>query len=55
MLVAYGPDGRPALAEETPQAQLQLWSHERLLYCPNCRGVVHMRGGAEKRTRSRCC
>ena len=48
MLVAYGPDGRPAIAEETPQ--LQLWSHERLLYCPNCRGVVHVRGGAEKRT-----
>ena len=50
MLVAYGPDGRPAIAEETPHAQLQLWSHERLLYCPNCRGVVHVRGGAEKRT-----
>ncbi len=50
MLVAYGPDGRPAIAEETPQAQLQLWSRERLLYCPNCRGIVHVRGGAEKRT-----
>jgi Competence protein CoiA-like family len=50
MLVAYGPEGRPAIAEETPQAQLQSWSHERLLYCPNCRGVVHVRGGAEKRT-----
>lgn len=50
MLVAYGPDGRPAIAEETPLAQLQSWSHDRLLYCPNCRGIVHVRGGAEKRT-----
>ena len=50
MLVAYGPDGRPAIAEETPIAQLQDWSRERLLYCPNCRGAVHVRGGAEKRT-----
>ncbi|HEV2662095.1 MAG TPA: competence protein CoiA family protein [Ktedonobacteraceae bacterium] len=50
MLVAYGPDGRPAIAEETPQTQLQSWSRERLLYCPNCRGIVHVRGGAEKRT-----
>ena len=50
MLVAYGPDGRPAIAEETPLEQLQGWSHERLLYCPNCRGIVHVRGGAEKRT-----
>jgi Competence protein CoiA-like family len=50
MLVAYGPDGRPAIAEETPIEQLQSWSHERLLYCPNCRGIVHVRGGAEKRT-----
>jgi hypothetical protein len=50
MLVAYGPDGRPAIAEETPLTQLQSWSHDRLLYCPNCRGIVHVRGGAEKRT-----
>lgn len=50
MLVAYGPDGRPAIAEETPIAQLQNWSRDRLLYCPNCRGIVHVRGGAEKRT-----
>ena len=50
MLVAYGPDGRPAIAEETPLAQLQSWSRDRLLYCPNCRGIVHVRGGAEKRT-----
>ena len=50
MLVAYGPDGRPAIAEETPLAQLQSWSLDRLLYCPNCRGIVHVRGGAEKRT-----
>ncbi len=50
MLVAYGPDGRLALAEETPQEQLQSWSRERLLHCPNCRGIVHVRGGAQKRT-----
>lgn len=50
MLVAYGPDGRPAIAEETPLEQLQSWSRGRLLYCPNCRGTVHVRGGAEKRT-----
>lgn len=50
MLVAYGPDGRPAIAEEVPIEQLQGWSRERLLYCPNCRGAVHVRGGAEKRT-----
>jgi hypothetical protein len=49
MLVAYGPDGRPALAEETPQEQLQSWSRARLLHCPNCKGIVHVRGGAEKR------
>jgi hypothetical protein len=50
MLVAYGPDGQPVVAEETPLEQLQQWSRERQLYCPNCRGIVHLRGGAEKRT-----
>lgn len=50
MLVAYGPDGRPAIAEEALIAQLQDWSRDRLLYCPNCRGIVHVRGGGEKRT-----
>jgi hypothetical protein len=50
MLVAYGPEGRPVVAEEVPLAQLQHWSREHLLYCPNCRGVVHVRGGPEKRT-----
>jgi hypothetical protein len=50
MLVAYGPDHRPVVAEETPLEQLQHWSREHLLYCPNCRGSVHVRGGAEKRT-----
>jgi hypothetical protein len=50
MLVAYGPDGRLTIAEETPIEQLQSWSRNRLLYCPNCRGIVHVRGGAEKRT-----
>jgi hypothetical protein len=50
MLVAYGPDGHPVVAEEAPLEQLQRWSQERVLYCPNCRGAVHMRGGPEKRT-----
>ncbi|GER86065.1 hypothetical protein KDW_02270 [Dictyobacter vulcani] len=50
MLVAYGPDQRPIIAEETPIGQLQQWSRERQLHCPNCRGIVHVRGGAEKRT-----
>ena len=49
MLVAYGPDGRSIVANETPLEELQQWSHERLLYCPNCRGVLHVRGGPEKR------
>lgn len=48
MLVAYGPDGRPVVAEETPVEQLQQWSRERTLYCPNCRGLLHVRGGPEK-------
>jgi hypothetical protein len=50
MLVAYGPEGSPVVAEETPLEQLQRWSQERVLYCPNCRGLVHVRGGPEKRT-----
>ncbi|HVB21014.1 MAG TPA: competence protein CoiA family protein [Ktedonobacteraceae bacterium] len=50
MLVAYGPDGHPVIAEEAALEQLQRWSRERSLYCPNCRGVVHVRGGQEKRT-----
>src|SRR5438445_13731928 len=50
MLVAYGPNGVPVIAEETPLAQLQQWSHERALHCPNCRGIVHVRGGPDKRT-----
>lgn len=49
MLVAYGPDGRLVVAEETPLEQLQRWSHERALHCPNCRGVVFVRGGPGKR------
>ena len=48
MLVAYGPDGRPVVAEETPLAQLQQWSREHALHCPNCRGIVHVRGGPDK-------
>ncbi len=50
MLVAYDPDGQPVVAEETLLEQLQRWSHEHLLHCPNCRGAVHVRGGREKRT-----
>ena len=49
MLVAYGPGGHPVVAEETPLEQLQQWSRERALRCPNCRGVVHLRGGPGKR------
>jgi hypothetical protein len=49
MLVAYGPGGRPVIAEETPLAQLQQWSHQRMLHCPNCREAVHVRGGPGKR------
>jgi len=50
MLVAYGPDGRSVIADDTPLEDLLRWSRERVLYCPNCRGIVHVRGGAEKRT-----
>ena len=50
MLVAYGPDNRLVVAEETSLAQLHDWSHGRALYCPNCRGFVHVRGGPDKRT-----
>src|SRR5437588_6099468 len=50
MLVAYGPNNHPNIAEEIRLEQLQHWSRERGLYCPGCRGVVHVRGGAEKRT-----
>jgi Competence protein CoiA-like family len=50
MLVAYGPEGQPVVAEEVRLAQLKDWSQRDMLYCPNCRGVVHVRGGPEKRT-----
>ena len=50
MVVAYGPDGQPVIAEETSLEQLQRWSRARTLYCPNCRGIVHVRGRPEKRT-----
>ncbi|WP_201387690.1 competence protein CoiA [Ktedonobacter sp. SOSP1-52] len=49
MLVAYGPEGQTVVASETPLEQLQEWSRDRLLQCPNCRGVVHLRGGGAKR------
>ncbi len=50
MLVAYGPEGQPVVAEGMHLAQLKDWSQRNQLYCPNCRGVVHVRGGPEKRT-----
>ena len=50
MLVAHGPDNSPIIAEETALERLQGWSHERALRCPNCRGIVHLRGGPAKRT-----
>ncbi len=49
MLVAYGPDGKAIVAEETSPEQLLTWSHEQQLHCPNCRGIVHVRGGPSKR------
>lgn len=49
MLVAYGPADQPIVAEEVPLEQLQRWSHEQQLRCPNCRGTVHVRGGPSKR------
>jgi competence CoiA-like predicted nuclease len=52
MLVAYGPEERPVVAEELPLEQLQSWSSEQQLHCPNCRGVVHVRGGPGKRMQS---
>lgn len=50
MLVAYGPEGQTVVASETPLEQLQVWSREHMLHCPNCRGVVHLRGGGTRRT-----
>lgn len=50
MLVAYGPEGQPVVAEEMPLDRLRIWSHDHALHCPNCRGSVHVRGGPDKRT-----
>jgi hypothetical protein len=50
MLVAYGPEGQAVIAGETPPEQIQFWSRDHQLHCPNCRATVHVRGGAEKRT-----
>jgi len=50
MLVAYGPDGHPLVAEDSSLELLQKWSREQVLHCPNCRGIVHVRGGPDKRT-----
>lgn len=49
MLVAYGPTGHPVLAEETALEQLLSLSREQQLHCPDCRGVLHVRGGPGKR------
>lgn len=49
MLVAYGPEGQPVVAEEAPLEQLMDWSREQALHCPNCRSIVHVRGGPSKR------
>lgn len=49
MLVAYGPEGQPVIAEEAPLEQLLAWSRDQQLHCPNCRGTVHVRGGPSKR------
>lgn len=49
MLIAYGPEDQPVVADEVPLEQLQRWSHEQRLHCPNCRGLVHVRGGPSKR------
>ncbi len=49
MLVAYGPEEQPVVAEEMPLEQLQQMSHDQQLRCPNCRGIVHVRGGPSKR------
>src|SRR5438067_13425576 len=48
MLVAYGPEGQPIVADGLHLAQLKDWSQRDLLYSPNCRGIVHVRGGPEK-------
>ncbi|HCI80872.1 MAG TPA: hypothetical protein DHW02_14415, partial [Ktedonobacter sp.] len=48
MLVAYGTDNQPIIADKTALEQLQRWSRERVLRCPNCRGIVHIRGGEGK-------
>ena len=50
MLVAYGPEGQLVVAGETSLARLKDLSLRSLLYCPNCRGIVHVRSGPEKRT-----
>src|SRR6266702_2595618 len=50
VLVAYGPACQRVIAGETSLEELQRWSQERALYCPNCRGIVHVRGGPDKRT-----
>ncbi len=48
MLVAYGPEGHAVIAEDKQFEQLKDWSQRNLLCCPNCRGIVHVRGGPEK-------
>jgi hypothetical protein len=48
MLVAYGPEEQLVIAEDLHFAQLKDWSQRNLLCCPNCHGLVHVRGGPEK-------
>nr|BBH95880.1 hypothetical protein KTA_40790 [Thermogemmatispora argillosa] len=50
MLVAYGPEGQLVVADERALSQLQEWSQQRQLFCPNCRAVLHLRGGPARRT-----
>jgi len=49
MLVAYGPEGQPIVAKDNSLGKLKDLSRRNQLVCPNCRGIVHVRGGSEKR------
>jgi Competence protein CoiA-like family len=48
MLVAYGHEGQLIIAKDKYLEQLKDLSQKNLLFCPNCRGIVHVRGGPEK-------
>jgi hypothetical protein len=49
MLIAYGPEGQAIVAKDAYLAHLKDLSRRNQLVCPNCRGIVHVRGGSEKR------